>query len=124
MKLWSGTLSPFSAKVRMVLREKDIEVEIAEIPWSRANRWGPKPADFLAANARGEVPVLVNGDLAIVDSTVINEYLEDKYPQPALMPESATDKAICRMFEDQADHHMAIDITVGLQCVECPTESR
>jgi glutathione S-transferase len=36
MKLWSGTLSPFSAKVRIVIAEKGLDVEIAEIPWSRA----------------------------------------------------------------------------------------
>lgn len=111
MKLWSGTLSPFSAKVRMALREKEIKVEISEIPWSRATLWGPKPPAFLAANPRGEVPVLEDGDLAIVDSTVINEYLEEKYPAKPLLPATLEDRVVCRMFEDQADHHMTVDIT-------------
>ena len=112
MKLWSGTLSPFSAKVRIVLAEKGIQAEIEEIPWSRANLWGPKPAAFLAANPKGEVPVLEDAGLAIVDSTVINEYLEDAYPEVPLLPAAALARAECRMWEDQADFFMATHITL------------
>lgn len=111
MKLWSGTLSPFSAKVRIALAEKGIDAEIAEIPWSRASLWGPKPQAFLDASPKGEVPVLEDGGLAIVDSTVINEYLEDAYPEVPLMPEASLDRAECRMWEDMADFFMAVHIT-------------
>jgi len=111
MKLWSGTLSPFSAKVRIVLAEKGLQAEMAEIPWSRASLWGPKPPEFLAASPKGEVPALVVDGISIVDSTVIAEYLEDAYPQPALMPEPALERAQCRMWEDMADHFMAAHLT-------------
>ena len=111
MKLWSGTLSPFSAKVRIALVEKGIDVEIAEIPWSRANLWGPKPQAFLDANPKGEVPVLVDQGRAIVDSTVINEYLEDAYPDVPLMPKSPSGRAECRVWEDRADFFLATHIT-------------
>ncbi|MCB1683227.1 MAG: glutathione S-transferase family protein [Pseudomonadales bacterium] len=110
--LWSGVLSPFSAKVRIVLAEKGMQVEIREIPWSRATLWGPKPEDFLRASPRGEVPTLVDGELAIFDSTVICEYLEDAYPALPLMPESPADRARCRMWEDRADGVMANQLTV------------
>ena len=86
MQLWSGVLSPFSAKVRVVLAEKGLSAEILEVPWSRKTLWGPKPAEFLAVSPLGKVPVLLDGDLAIYDSTVIDEYLEEQYPELPLMP--------------------------------------
>ncbi len=111
MKLWSGTLSPFSAKVRIALAEKGIDAEIAEIPWSRANLWGPKPQEFLDVSPKGEVPVLEDQGLAIVDSTIINEYLEEAYPEVPLMPADAIGCAACRMWEDMADFYMDSHIT-------------
>ncbi len=111
MKLWSGTLSPFSAKVRIALAEKGIPHDVAEIPWRRETLWGPKPQAFLDVSPKGEVPVLEDGGLAIVDSTVINEYLEEAYPEVPLMPQGALARAACRMWEDQADWFMANHIT-------------
>jgi len=111
MKLWSGTLSPFSAKVRIVLAEKNLPVALAEIPWSRANLWGPKPEEFLAVSPLGQVPVLVVGEKAVVDSTLIIEYLEDAHPDPALMPADPLDRADCRYWEDRADQLMAAQLT-------------
>jgi glutathione S-transferase len=112
MKLWSGTLSPFSTKVRIALAEKGLTAEIAEIPWSRASLWGPKPKAFLSVSPKGEVPVLEDEGLAIVDSTVINEYLEEAYPDTPLMPAEPPARAECRMWEDMADHHMASQLTI------------
>ncbi|MEJ2087572.1 MAG: glutathione S-transferase family protein [Gammaproteobacteria bacterium] len=111
MKLWSGTLSPFSAKVRVALAEKGLTVEIAEIPWNRQKLWGPKPDAFLAVSPRGEVPVLEDGGIAIFDSTVINEYLEEAYPAVPLLPASPADRAECRMWEELADHFLAVHVT-------------
>jgi glutathione S-transferase len=104
-------LSPFSTKVRIVLAEKGIAADIAESPWSRATLWGPKPQEFLEASHQGEVPALVVDGQAIVDSTVINEYLEDAFPEPALMPADPLGRAECRMWEDMADQFMAGQIT-------------
>jgi len=115
MKLWSGVLSPFSAKVRIVLAEKGLGHEILEVPWSRQRLWGPKPAELLAVSPRGEVPVLIDGDLAVRDSTVINEYLEERYPEPALMPRDPADRARCRQLEDDADHAMKGPVTALVQ---------
>ncbi len=111
MYLWSGTLSPFSTKVRIALAEKGIDAEVREIPWHRQSLWGPKPQAFLDVSTRGEVPALVDGEVALFDSTVINEYLEERYPQPPLMPRAAVERACCRQLEDQADHHLAKDVT-------------
>ncbi len=122
MKLWSGTLSPFSAKVRIVLAEKGISAEIAEIPWSRANLWGPKPDAFLRASPKGEVPALEVNGAGIADSTIINEYLEDEFPDVPMMPSEPVGRAQCRMWEDRADFFMAAKITLLIQEVFMKTD--
>lgn len=112
MYLWSGTLSPFSAKVRLAMAEKGIEADVREIPWSRQSLWGPKPQAFLDVSPRAEVPALVDGELGLFDSTVINEYLEERFPEPPLMPREREARATCRLLEDQADHHLAKHVTI------------
>ena len=110
MKLWSGVLSPFSAKVRIALAEKRLGYETLEVPWSRKTLWGPKPPEFLAVSPRGQVPVLIDGDVTLHDSTVICEYLEDRYPEPPLFPTSAAARARCRQLEDEADYAMGQEV--------------
>jgi len=115
MKLWSGKLSPFSAKVRIALAEKKLDCELLEVPWSRKTLWGPKPPEFLAVSPHGKVPVLVDGSVVVYDSTVICEYLEDRYPSPRLFPEEAAARARCRQLEDEADGAMTTDVTALVQ---------
>lgn len=106
MKLWSGTLSPFSAKIRIYLGERNIPCDLEEVPWNRQTLWGPKPTAFLEANPRGEVPTLSDGDLAVFDSTLIWEYLEEVHSGKPLLPESSRDRALVRAWEDEADRLM------------------
>jgi glutathione S-transferase len=115
MKLWSGVLSPFSAKVRIALAEKQLAYETLPMPWSRKTLWGPKPPEFLAVSPRGQVPVLIDGDTVVYDSTVICEYLEDRYPRPPLFPDGAAERARCRQLEDEADLAMSQDVTALVQ---------
>jgi len=122
MKLWSGKLSPFSAKVRIALAEKKLDCEILDIPWSRKTLWGPKPAAFLAVSPHGRVPVLIDGDVVVYDSTVICEYLEDRHPKPPLYPEGAAGRARCRQLEDEADTSMSQDVTALVQELFTKTE--
>src|SRR5262245_37154181 len=110
MQLWSGTLSTFSTKVRIVCGEKGLAPTLLELPWSRQTSFVKSP-EFLAVSPRGEVPVLIDGDLVLFDSTVINEYLEERYPQPALLPRDIAARARCRLLEDQADHMIAAHVT-------------
>src|SRR5262249_51534465 len=63
-----------------------------------------KLPDFLRLNPYGKVPVLVDEDEVIYDSTIINEYLEEEYPLPRLMPEDSQGRARVRMLEDYCDH--------------------
>ncbi len=115
MQLWSGVLSPFSAKVRIALGEKGLRYDTREIPWSRKTLWGPKPAEFLAVSPHGKVPLLIDGPLAIYDSTVICEYLEDRHPRPPLFPADPAERARCRQLEDEADQSMAEEVTPLVQ---------
>jgi len=115
MKLWSGVLSPFSAKVRIALAEKKLDYETLLVPWSRKTLWGPKPREFLAVSPRGLVPVLIDGDVTVHDSTVICEYLEDRYPEPPLLPRGAAARARCRQLEDEADFAMSQEVTPLVQ---------
>lgn len=103
MKLYSGPLSLFSRKVEIALHEKALPFERVMVPFSQAAGYAPKHPAVLAANPKGQVPVLVDGDLVLFDSTLIFEYLEDAYPTPPLYPASARDRARCRLLELSAD---------------------
>ena len=104
MELWSGVLSNNATKVRIALAEKGLDATVHNLDWTRANAWGEKPSAFLEVSPRGEVPVLIDDGLVIHDSTVINEYLEERYPTPALMPQDVRSRTLCRLWEDEADH--------------------
>ncbi len=103
MKLYSGPLSLFTAKVRIALDEKSLEYDRVEVGWTRENRYVPHHPDVVALNPKREVPVLVDGDVVVYDSTLILEYLEDRYPQPALLPRDPAARARCRQIEAAAD---------------------
>ncbi|MEO0751817.1 MAG: glutathione S-transferase family protein [Pseudomonadota bacterium] len=82
-KLYHVPLSPFCRKVRLVLAEKRIEVELIEERY-----WEAQP-DFLRRNPAGKVPVLRFEDRVMSESTPICEYIEERFPEPPLMPKSA-----------------------------------
>jgi glutathione S-transferase len=103
MKLYSGPLSLFTAKVRIALAEKQLPYERVEVGWSLAQRYEPHHPDVVALNPKRQVPVLVDGDVVVYDSTVVLEYLEDRYPDPPLYPRDAIARARCRQLEAAAD---------------------
>jgi glutathione S-transferase len=87
--------------VRVVLAEKDLEYEKIFVDLRKQEQKSP---DFLRLNPYGKVPVLVDEDEVIYDSTVINEYLEEEYPLPRLMPDDSQGRARVRMLEDYCDN--------------------
>jgi len=106
MTLFSGPLSLFSRKVEIALGEKGIPFERVMVPFSQATGYRPKHPAVVAANPKAQVPVLVDGELTLFDSTVILEYLEDAYPHPALHPRTPIERAHCRQLELYADEVM------------------
>jgi glutathione S-transferase len=111
LKLYDHPLSPYAQKVRIALREKGLDFE-QEIPAGMGS--GSASGDFADGNPRTEVPLLIDGETRIFDSTIMLEYLEDKWPTPALLPKSPADRARVRMIEDVADtHYEAINWGMG-----------
>jgi glutathione S-transferase/RNA polymerase-associated protein len=110
--LFDHPLSPYAQKCRIALREKGLEFE-ARLPAGIGSGAGAEAA-FGAASPRREVPALVDGDTRVFDSTIILEYLEEKWPAPALLPRSPAERARVRMLEEAMDtHYEAINWALG-----------
>jgi glutathione S-transferase len=103
MRIYSGPLSMFGAKVEIAAREKAISFELVHVPFSRADGYSPKHPDVIRINPKSQVPVLIDGDLEIFDSTQIFEYLEDIAPTPALWPTQPRQRARARLLELKSD---------------------
>lgn len=110
MKLYSGPLSLFSRKVEIALHEKGLSFERIQVPFSQTRGYHPKDPTVLATNPKGQVPVLIDGEVALYDSTVILEYLEDAYPSPALYPKRPDERARCRLLDVFADEVMLVPL--------------
>ena len=110
IKLVSAPLSLFSRKVEIALREKGLAFERVMAPFTQSAGYSPKHPDVLAANPKGQVPVLFDGDVSLFDSTIILEYLEDAYPLPPLYPASPPERARCRLLELFADEIMLVPL--------------
>ena len=100
MLLYEHPLSSYAQKVKIALREKAVAFEL-ELPDTFGT--GRLDGPFVAANPRAEVPVLVDGDTRIFESTVIMEYIEERWPDPPLLPRSPAARAAARMTEDVCD---------------------
>ena len=103
MILYEHPLSPYAQKNKIALREKGLTFEL-RLPDGLGSGSGYS-ADFTAASPRIEVPALIDGDAQIFDSTIILEYIEDKWPQPPLLPADPHGRARARMIEDAMDTH-------------------
>ena len=91
MTLFSRPTCPHSHRVRLVLAEKSINIEIVNVE-------GPKlPEDLLDLNPYHSVPTLVDRDLVLYDSRVIIEYLDERFPHPPLMPVDPVTRAQFRL---------------------------
>lgn len=107
-RLYHLPLSPFCRKVRLVLAEKKIEVELVEErPWEER-------LDFLRQNPSGKVPMLKIDGLVLQDSNAICEYLEETHPTPPLMPRDPAQRAEVRRLVAWFDDKFHREVTVNL----------
>ncbi len=95
--LYDAPRCPYCARVRIVLAEKDVEVEIVEIDL------GSRPAWLYEKNSTGRVPVLEEDGSPLPESLVIMEFLEERYPEPPLLPPDPADRAFARLRIHRAD---------------------
>jgi len=101
LKLYDSPECPFCQKTRIVLAEKDLSYELVPVDLQAGEQKRP---EFIKLNPFGKVPVLIDDEVIVYDSTIINEYLEDEYPHPQLMPSDSAARARVRTFEDYADN--------------------
>jgi glutathione S-transferase len=104
MKLLVGPLSMFSVKTLVAAAEKGLQLEVEDVPYDIRQ---PRPylghPEVNRINPKRQVPVLIDQDLEIFDSTLIGEYLEDLYPEPPLWPGEPRSRARARLVELKAD---------------------
>ncbi|MDP4024176.1 glutathione S-transferase family protein [Methylobacterium sp. NEAU 140] len=100
MLLYDHPLSSYAQKIRIALREKGVPFT-AELPESFGT--GRSDGPFAAANPRAEVPVLIDGDATIFESTIILEYIEERWPEPPLLPRDPAARAFARVTEEVCD---------------------
>ena len=101
-------LSPFSRKVRLALGEKKLAFELQiENVWQRRD-------EFLALNPAGQVPVLLDGEMAVSDSTAIFEYLEETYTDPTLIGDTPAVRAEARRLAFWFDLKFFSEVTANI----------
>lgn len=92
MKLYSGSVDPFSHRCRIVLFEKGMDFEVIDVDLAN------KSEDLAVLNPYGNVPVLVERDLVLSEANIINEYIDERFPHPQLMPADPVMRARARLF--------------------------
>lgn len=102
IKLYTFPPSTNSRKVRIVLLEKGLEFERVNVDLTKREQKSP---EYLKIHPFGQVPALDDEGFVLYDSTVINEYLEDEYPYPSLMPSDSEGRARARLLEDFRDSY-------------------
>ncbi len=92
MTLYSTITCPFSHRCRIVLHEKDMDFQVIDVDPNN------KPEDIAVMSPYGRAPILVERDLVLYESNIINEYIDDRFPHPQLMPADPVMRARARLF--------------------------
>jgi len=102
IKLYDFLPCPFGQKVRIALAEKSLTYELVPVDLTQGEQ---RRQEFLRLNPYAKVPVLLDDETVVYDSTIINEYLDDEYPDPPLLPGigDSSMRAHARVLEDFAD---------------------
>ena len=104
MTLYSGTTDPYNHRCRIVLFEKGMDFQVIDVDLAN------KPEDLAVINPHNTVPVLVERDLVLEQANIINEYIDERFPHPQLMPADPVMRARARLFlhnfEEQLFDHI------------------
>jgi RNA polymerase-associated protein len=110
MTLYAGTTDPQSHRTRIVLHEKDVECQVVEVDVRK------KPREIGELNPYNTVPTMIDRDLVLYDSHIINEYLDERLPHPPLMPVDPVSRAKARLMLMRFDrdwYSLLPDLTGG-----------
>lgn len=97
VKLYSASVCPFAHRTRLTLLEKKVNFELVAIDLNN------KPSWFSEVSPYGKVPVIEHNNYSIWESAIINEYLDEAFPEPALMPKTPEERAAARIWIDFAN---------------------
>lgn len=100
MTLYSGATDVYSHRVRIVLAEKGVAYEVIDVEARN------KPEDLLELNPYGNVPTLVDRELALYEPNIITEYLDERFPHPPLMPVYPVARAKARLIIHRFDREL------------------
>ncbi len=104
MTLYSTATCPFSHRCRIVLHEKDMDFQVIDVDPNNI------PEDIAVISSHGKVPILVERDLILYEANIINEYIDDRFPHPQLMPAEPVMRARARLllhrFEKELFSHV------------------
>ena len=103
IKLYDFKTSPNCQRVKVVLAEKNLSYDIVPIDLRKGEQ---KTPEYLKLNPYGKVPVLTDDGTVLYESCIINEYLNEKYPNPPLMPADAGKRAKARILIDYGMAHL------------------
>ena len=106
MVLYSGTTCPYSQRCRFVLFEKGMDFEIRDIDLYN------KPEDIAHMNPYGQVPIIAERDLLLYESNIINEYIDERFPHPQLMPADPVMRARTRLFLNNFEKELFVHVSV------------
>jgi glutathione S-transferase len=114
LKLFCFPRSGNSREVKIVLAEKNLPFESVNV---HANKEVKEAPDFKKASPRGTVPAIIDGDVYLSEAFLINQYLDEKYPEPLLFPSDPARRAEIETFVKTIDKGMVLNI--GLLVIEC-----
>ena len=104
LTFYAGSGSPYAWKVWLALEHKGIPYELKMLSFDKGDT---KTPEFLAINPRAKVPAIVEDGVAVSESSVIVEYLEDRYPWKPLLPKDASGRATARRIAAEADNYLS-----------------
>lgn len=118
MNLYSGTTCPFSHRCRIVLYEKQMDFQVIDVDLLN------KPEEMAVINPYNHVPVLVDRDLILYESSIINEYIDERFPHPQLMPPDPQTRAKARQLLFTMEHELFSHVHVLEKNLKTADKSR
>ena len=115
----------FGAKAEIALREKGVDFELEMVAFSQAQGYSPRHPEVLRINPKRQVPVLIDAEVELFDSTQIFEYAEHRWPDPPLWPATPAARARARQLEHSSDEVFFPHVIrlMGMRAQPDPVES-